>query len=163
MRAIRPALLLALLVASNSAQAFSLEQLLEQRIDPDPDYRTIRSQHFAVHYPAALDAVARRVAFVAEALHDKVANAVGWEDDGITHIVVAHRSDEAHVFTFVEPDRQIFFDIALPHMASASTTTVSGMTGSSRTSSRTSLSWKRGADCIVHSHGCLAHGSDHTR
>ena len=97
------------------AYAYSIKQLLLNRLDPNTEYRTIRTKNFDIHYATPLEKVARVVAATAE--HARASIVESWGDDqlGRTHIVVVHRSDQARIFTFITPMRQIFFDIALPH------------------------------------------------
>ena len=106
---------IALLTASPPAHGYGLKELLQNRLDPNVDYKTLRSANFDVHFPEHLEDVARVVAATAERVHRRVANAWDYQPTGRTHIVVVHRSDQTHIFTFVSPHRQVFYDIALPH------------------------------------------------
>lgn len=114
MRVVVAAAVAVLALAGPAHAGFGLKELLDSRLDPDRDYKTIRTENFDVHYPAELEPVARRIAAVAERARRKVVRRFG-SAPGRTHIVVVHRSDETHIFTFVHPHRQIFYDVALPH------------------------------------------------
>ena len=108
-------LVLSLLVAP-AAPAYTLDELLRGRMDPELQYLTRRTPHFLIHYPQGLERVASEVARKAEAAHDKVSAALERSPEGPTHIVLAHRSDQPETFTFVFPHRQIFLDISQPHL-----------------------------------------------
>ncbi|HUP57723.1 MAG TPA: hypothetical protein VM598_09750, partial [Bdellovibrionota bacterium] len=99
------------------AEAYDLRELLSNRLDPDADYRTLRTEHFAVHFPAELADAAPGVARTAEKVHERLSLALGSSPQATTHIVLVHRSDEPGIFTFVHPHSQIFFDISLPPLS----------------------------------------------
>ncbi len=96
--------------------AYSLKELLANRLDPQPRYRTLETPHFWIHYPEELEEVAARMAPTAEAAHARVTAVLHSEPQGRTHLVLAHRADQPDTFTFVFPHRQIFLDISLPHL-----------------------------------------------
>jgi hypothetical protein len=104
------------LLAAPAAPAYTLEEMLRGRLEPELQYLTRRTPHFLIHYPQGLERVASEVARTAEAAHDKVSAALQLSPAGPTHIVLAHRSDQPDTFTFVFPHRQIFLDISLPHL-----------------------------------------------
>ena len=109
-------LVLAGVLAPPTARAYTLEQLLESRLNPALSYRTLETEHFWLHYPAELEALAGELARTAEQAHTRVTSALGTEPQGRTHLVLAHRADQPETFTFVFPHRQIFLDVSLPHL-----------------------------------------------
>ncbi|MGZ3458751.1 MAG: hypothetical protein ACXU86_09615 [Archangium sp.] len=110
------ALTVAALLVPRPALSYSLKELLDNRLDPELHYRTLETPHFLIHYPEELEEVADRISRTAESAHDRVTAALHSEPQGKTHLVLAHRADQPETFTFVFPQRQIFLDIALPHL-----------------------------------------------
>ncbi|AKJ03669.1 WD40 repeat protein [Archangium gephyra] len=110
------ALTVAALLAPRPAFAYSLKELLDNRLDPELRYRTLETPHFWIHYPEGLEEMAGRISPIAESAHERVTDALRVEPQGRTHLVLAHRSDQPETFTFVFPHRQIFLDITLPHL-----------------------------------------------
>lgn len=96
-------------------RALTLKELLENRLDPRLEYRTLESGRFQAHFPTTLEREARRVLSTARTAGPRVEAALRHWPSGDAHVVVAHRSDQPGVFTFEYPHRQLFFDIALPH------------------------------------------------
>jgi Tol biopolymer transport system component len=109
-------LTVAALLAPRPAFSYSLKELLDNRLDPELRYRTLETPHFSIHYPEDLEEVADRLSRVAESAHGRVTTALRSEPQGRTHLVLAHKADQPESFTFVFPHRQIFLDVALPHL-----------------------------------------------
>ncbi len=108
--------LLAVLGFARGASASGrLKELLDSRLDPALDYRTLTTEHFFVHYPETLELEAGDLAQAAERARARLTQALGGAPEGRTHLILAHRSDQTTVFTTVFPSRQIFVDVALPH------------------------------------------------
>jgi WD40-like Beta Propeller Repeat len=87
--------------------------------DPDRQWRTVETEHFVVNYPAPLDAVARRVAVVAERAHRTLAPALGHAPEGKTFITVLDDTDGANGFANVVPRNAITVNATAPGGISA--------------------------------------------
>jgi hypothetical protein len=101
---------------SLSARAFDLDELLSSRLDPSPEYLTIETETFRIHYPKKLESVAFHIATKIEPIKQRLERRIGWNHEGKTNIVVYPKSDDPGIFTFVYPHRQVFYDVALPPM-----------------------------------------------
>lgn len=110
------AITVAALLAPRTALSYSLKELLDNRLDPELRYKTLETPHFWIHYPEELEEVAGRMSRLAESAHERVSGALRSEPQGRTHIVLAHKADQPESFTFTVPHRQIFLDVALPHL-----------------------------------------------
>lgn len=86
--------------------------------DPKRVWRTVESAHFAVHYCAPLDDVARRVAVVAERAHRRLAPVLDRHPEGKTHIVLIDDNDGANGFASVLPRNQITLYASAPNAGS---------------------------------------------
>lgn len=64
--------------------------------DPSLDYRTLTTPHFYVHYYDGTEALARRVATMAEEAHQILSPLLAWTPDGRTHVVVNDKVDTAN-------------------------------------------------------------------
>lgn len=100
--------------ACPSAFAFNLGELLQNRLNPELKYRTIKTKHFEIHYPEHLEKVSSRFIGLAEKSHEKVTRTLKFTPAEKTHIVITDRSDNPNVYTFVFPHSQIFYEIGLP-------------------------------------------------
>ena len=64
--------------------------------DPDLDFWTIETKHFRVHYDRPLEPIAARVASLAEAIHVRVSESMGYKPTQTTEIVITDDSDSAN-------------------------------------------------------------------
>ncbi|MFW5876383.1 MAG: DPP IV N-terminal domain-containing protein [Myxococcota bacterium] len=64
--------------------------------DPSLEWRTVRTDHFEIHYHEPLALVARRVAAVAERAHATLAGPLGHRPDRRTQVVLTDVSDAAN-------------------------------------------------------------------
>lgn len=67
-----------------------------QARDPHLKWRTIRSEHFALHYHEPLGLVARRALAIAERAHATLVPVMGHRPHEITHIVLSDNTDSAN-------------------------------------------------------------------
>jgi hypothetical protein len=75
--------------------------------DPDRVWRTIETEHFAIHFYVPMEDVARRVAQVAERSHDVLVPVLGHAPKEKTHVVIIDDTDGANGFASVLPRNQI--------------------------------------------------------
>ncbi len=61
-------------------------------VDPQLDWRTLRTQHFNIHFHPGAERLAARVADVAEQVHQRLSRRLEWQPHGRTEVVL---SDEA--------------------------------------------------------------------
>jgi hypothetical protein len=85
--ALRVVVALAILVSSRPARADG---------DPDLDWWTIETAHFRVTYPRSVEPVAARVAALAETVHGRLRDALGYSPKNLTEIVLTDDSDSAN-------------------------------------------------------------------
>jgi hypothetical protein len=78
----------AALLAASSARA-------ADRYDPRLRFRTIETPHFSIHYHQGLEALARRLAIVAEEVRGEVARRLGVARLARTHVILVDQHDEA--------------------------------------------------------------------
>jgi hypothetical protein len=95
-------------LSTGTAEAFTLKELLDDRLDTAPDYRTIVTGHFWVHFPEELEPLGADIAAAAEEIYGPVTEKLGDRPGGRTHVVVVTKSDRPNTFTFNHPARQIF-------------------------------------------------------
>ena len=82
--------------------------------DPFVRYRTVETDHFAVHYEERLEDLGKRVAVLAEKAHEVLVPRLGHEPDEKTHIVVIDRTDSANGYAVVTPRNYIFVFATAP-------------------------------------------------
>lgn len=90
MRTAKGIALLVVCVAVGAAHAYPY--------DPARDWRTLETEHFRVHYDAALEPAARRAAAIAEQVHARVAPLLGWTPTRRTEVVLVDDTDHADGF-----------------------------------------------------------------
>ena len=111
------ALLAATLLAPRGARGLDVDALLKERPSPELEYRSARTEHFELHYPAILEELATHVAGAAARAHVKTTKTLGLAPEGRTHLVLSARSDQTQVFTVVYPHRLIYLDATPPNWA----------------------------------------------
>lgn len=82
--------------------------------DPDRVWRTVESEHFTITYSGDLDAVARRVAVIAERAHRVLTPVFDHRPRGKTHIVIVDDNDGANGFASVLPRNQVTLYASAP-------------------------------------------------
>lgn len=86
--------------------------------DPEREWRTIESTHFAIHYYEPLGDVAQRVAAVAEHAHRVLAPVLGHAPRDKTHIVIIDDNDGANGFASVLPRNHVTLYASAPNAGS---------------------------------------------
>src|SRR4051812_34791598 len=66
-------------LSSGSALAYSLKQLLANRLDPAATYHTVVTDHFEIHFPDDLSDIIPHLAQVSESVHRKVTKFLAWD------------------------------------------------------------------------------------
>lgn len=97
-----PALALAVCLA-----ALLAAPLAAQEPPPDADWRTLRTEHFRVNYPAELESVARRAAAVAERTYAVLGEELTAPPKGVIDLVVADHTDYSNGFSRPFPSNRI--------------------------------------------------------
>lgn len=64
--------------------------------DPDLAYRTLRTEHFAIHYHEPLGHLARRYASIAEEIYPLVSENFGYRSDGFVHVLLTDEQEDAN-------------------------------------------------------------------
>ncbi|MCP1727830.1 hypothetical protein J2T60_001830 [Natronospira proteinivora] len=64
--------------------------------NPWLEWRSFDSEHFQVHYPAELEATARRAAGIAEAVHEELSAGMDWQPSRPTHLIINDQFDQAN-------------------------------------------------------------------
>lgn len=99
MRAARGLLLGLVLVVTSAAPAHAA--------DPERQWLTIETEHFVIHYPVPLGAVARRLGVVAERAHRVLVPVLRYRPQGKTLVVLHDDTDGANGFANVTPRNAI--------------------------------------------------------
>lgn len=100
------AVFLAIFIAS--AVAFSASH------DPWVKYRTIKTDHFNIHYSEALESVAERLANIAEDAHAKLSPKMRWKPWGRTEVVFTDSSDSPSDMATILPFNWLFIRATAP-------------------------------------------------
>jgi hypothetical protein len=74
---------------------------------PDLRWRTIVTPHFRIHYHQGLEAMALRLADVAEAVHERESGRLGWTPATRTHVVLVDETDLANGYATPIPYNQV--------------------------------------------------------
>jgi Tol biopolymer transport system component len=82
--------------------------------DPDLDWWTIETKHFRVHYDRPLEPIASRVSSLAEIIHARVADYLGYTPTQITEIVLTDDSEDANGSATALPANTIRLYVTAP-------------------------------------------------
>jgi len=78
--------------------------------DPSLDWKTLETPHFQVHFDSRGERMARRVAAIAERVHDRLAPLIDWTPKDPVNLVIDGRQDVTNGFaTFFPTDRFTIF------------------------------------------------------
>jgi Tol biopolymer transport system component len=64
------------------------------KFDPAFSWTTMKSPHFAIHYHQGEEEIAKRVAVIAEDVHDRLAPRIKWTPSGRTNLVLVDATDD---------------------------------------------------------------------
>ena len=92
---------------------------LAARYDPAFRFRTIATPHFRIHYHQGEQAQARRLAIVAERVHDDLTRRLASRPSGLTHVVLADQQDAANGWATPIPFNTIEITAAWPGASSS--------------------------------------------
>jgi len=81
---------------------------------PDLVWRTLTTGHFRIHFSVEDEAVARRVAVLAEQIHARLSPRIGWTPSEPVDIVLNSRQDMANGFASLFPHGQMTLYITPP-------------------------------------------------
>lgn len=101
-RGVSSAILILFFIGFGHLAAWSTPAQAQIR-DPSLRWRTIETQHFAVHYYEPLGLLARRTAVVAERAHRILVQVIGHQPRERTHIVLTDPTDDANGSATVLP------------------------------------------------------------
>ena len=83
-------------------------------LDPRFRFRTLETAHFSIHYHQGEEAMARRLAAIAEDAWPKVGGALGVTSPSRTHVVLADQTELANGWATPLPYNTIFLTAAAP-------------------------------------------------
>jgi hypothetical protein len=83
--------------------------------DPELDWWTIETKHFRVHYDRPLEIIARRIASLAETIHERIADALGYKPSELTEIVVTDDTESANGSATALPYNTIRLYVTAPN------------------------------------------------
>ena len=87
--------------------------------NPKLKYRTINTEHFAIHYPAYIEDVAQRAALVAEQVYDTLEPKFEWKPWGRTQMLLTDSSDDPNGMASVLPYNWIYIRVTAPRTDSS--------------------------------------------
>jgi hypothetical protein len=99
------------------SSAYENEELLQNRLDPNVEYKTIETPHFQIHYSMDNESTAFETSQIAERVHAKFKKELGFEPRSKTNLVITENSDRTNAMAIIYPDAQIFFNPVLPSFA----------------------------------------------
>ncbi|MBI2346870.1 MAG: PD40 domain-containing protein [Deltaproteobacteria bacterium] len=82
--------------------------------DPGKSYRTITTPHFAIHYAAELEPVARKVAAITEEVHGRLSPRYRWTPWGRTQLLLTDSYDTANASASVLPYNWLLIRVTAP-------------------------------------------------
>lgn len=82
--------------------------------DPTLEWWTIETAHFRVHYPSAVEPVAKRVAALAERISERLTDPLGYKPSGVTEIVITDNTDSANGSASALPYNNIQLYVTAP-------------------------------------------------
>ncbi|MCO7226521.1 hypothetical protein [Pleionea sp. CnH1-48] len=78
--------------------------------DPSLNWQTLSSAHFKIHYSDDQEALAKRTARLAEAIHNKLSKEINWQPEQKTHLILTDHTDLANGYaTFFPFNRSALF------------------------------------------------------
>jgi Tol biopolymer transport system component len=84
------------------------------KFDPRFTWTTLESPHFSIDYHQGEEELAKRVAVIAEDVHDRLVPRIKWEPAGRTHIVLVDARDDTNGLTTVFPYKHMTLFITQP-------------------------------------------------
>jgi Tol biopolymer transport system component len=96
------------------ASSCAIVALPDTKYSPSLTWRTIATEHFVVQFHQGEEAVARRVADIAEDAHRRLAPILKWEPDEPTHLVLSDHSDDAYGAATPIPYNVMYINLTPP-------------------------------------------------
>jgi Tol biopolymer transport system component len=84
------------------------------KFDPIFTWTTVETPHFYIHYHQGEEELAKRVAVIAEDVHDRLVPRVKWDPEGRTHVVLVDAMDDTNGITTVFPYKHITLFLTQP-------------------------------------------------
>lgn len=95
------------------AALFPTTRVLAGPFDPALSFRTLRTPHFVIHYHQGEEALARRLAGIAEAVRDRLSTATG-RSGPTAHVILVDQADVSNGLANVVPWNAIVIHAAAP-------------------------------------------------
>ena len=83
-------------------------------LDPKLNWRSLRSEHFIVHFPQSYAQAAQQTSLLAEQIHHRLSPQFAWQPDQPTHLVLNDFSDTANGSATVVPYNLISLNLSPP-------------------------------------------------
>ena len=84
--------------------------------DPDTRWRSVKTEHFWIHYHDGLEDAARRMSVIAERVHSRLSADIGWMPSLRTDIVLADNMDMSNGFATPFPHNRVQIFISRPEI-----------------------------------------------
>ena len=112
------------------------------KFDPSFTWNTLQTPHFSIHYHQEEEEIAKKVAVIAEDIHDRLVQRIKWEPRQKTQLVLVDSMDEANGMASPIPYNQVIIFLTQPlgQPGFGTIHTTIGSAWSLPTSTRTSFS-----------------------
>ncbi|MDH4163103.1 MAG: BamA/TamA family outer membrane protein [Nitrospirota bacterium] len=84
------------------------------KFDPSFDWTTVETPHFLIHHHQGGEEIAKRVAVLAEDIHNRLTPRIKWEPRDKTHLALVDAMDEANGYSFPIPYNQVVIYLSAP-------------------------------------------------
>ena len=95
-----------LLISRTSSAAF---------FDPDLDWKTIKTEHFNIHFHEGEEEIAFKMAPIVEKVYHELSPQLEWKPWGRTEVVLTDHIDEANALALIIPYNYVLLQVASPH------------------------------------------------
>lgn len=82
--------------------------------DPNYDVRTIKTEHFYIHYPREIAPIALDLKDLVETVHEKISTKLKWKPWGRTHVLIVDKTDSANGLATVIPANYLLLYVSPP-------------------------------------------------
>lgn len=82
--------------------------------DPQYDVRTVKTEHFYIHYPRQVAPVAKDLLEIVEPIHVTLSEKYNWKPAGRTHVVLVDKTDSANGMATVIPANYLLLYVTPP-------------------------------------------------